>query len=103
MFCLKTPLAFFFIDYPGGHNHVQMGMIFKFTIMGMQDGMSSDPSLELWITAEGWFAGAASGEPSDDEKRLGRGVGRLLTWTTPTVSHSCRRASHMNRRPRCRT
>jgi hypothetical protein len=26
-------------------------MIFKFTIMGMQDGMSTDPSLELWITA----------------------------------------------------
>ena len=26
----------------------------------------------------GWVAGAASGEPSDDEKRLGRGVGRLL-------------------------
>jgi hypothetical protein len=26
-------------------------MIFKFTIMGMQDGMSTDPSLELWVTA----------------------------------------------------
>ena len=51
MFCLTTPLAFLFIDCPGGHNHVQMGMIFKFTIMGMQDGMSTDPSLELWITA----------------------------------------------------
>jgi hypothetical protein len=28
-----------------------MRMIFKFTIMGMQDGMSTDPSFELWITA----------------------------------------------------
>ncbi|EAQ76431.1 MULTISPECIES: DUF3427 domain-containing protein [unclassified Synechococcus] len=26
----------------------------------------------------GWVAGVGSGEPSDDEKRLGRGVGRLL-------------------------
>jgi hypothetical protein len=51
MICLTTPLAFLFIDCPGGHNHVQMRMIFKLTIMGMQDGMSTDPSLELWITA----------------------------------------------------
>ena len=78
MFCLKTPLAFFFIDYPGGHNHVQMGMIFKFTIMGMQDGMSSDPSLELWITAEGWFAGAASGGPATMKSGWGVEWGAFL-------------------------
>ena len=31
----------------------------------------------------GWGAGAGSGEPSDDEKRLGRGVGRLLHLDDP--------------------
>jgi hypothetical protein len=44
-----APISSFFINDTSGHNHVHMGVIFKPSIVGMQDGMSADPSRQLWI------------------------------------------------------
>ena len=47
--CLIAPMASLLIDHSSGHNHVHMRVIFKLSVVGMQHGMSADPSLQLWI------------------------------------------------------
>jgi hypothetical protein len=39
---------------------MDMGVIFKFSVVGMEHGMSADPSLQLWIAARKTIDGLPS-------------------------------------------
>lgn len=52
MLISTAPMACLLLDHASGHNHVRMGILFKFTIMGMESAMDANSAFELRVAGE---------------------------------------------------